>query len=77
MARVVRRLPGEWEVEMTAKLDMTQIFCHWCKDLIPNSPYRSPIIGTPGGRWVVCGPDCKEKPSDALVFPAWKAPWTK
>ena len=47
--------------------------CHWCSETIGESPYRTPIVDIPGGRWMVCGPLCPERPEGVLVFTDWRA----
>jgi hypothetical protein len=52
---------------------LSEIICHWCRQTIVDSPYRSPIPDIPGGRYMVCAPTCPERPEGVLVFPDWKA----
>lgn len=43
--------------------------CEWdCGSSVGGSPYRTPMIGTPGGRYLVCGPDCPNRPEGSYVF---------
>lgn len=56
-----------------ARFSDADIICYWCHEPAPNSPYRSPVPDVVGGRLVVCGPDCPEKPEGAVVFTDWKA----
>lgn len=51
----------------------SDLLCHWCMEAAPDTPYRSPIKDIPGGRWVVCGPDCPDRPEGVLVLTDWKA----
>lgn len=49
------------------------VVCWFCKKPSAGTPYRSPITDVPGGRYVVCGPFCPDKPEGALVFPDRRA----
>jgi hypothetical protein len=40
--------------------------CFWCHRPAPGTPFRSPMP-EPGGRYVVCGPACPERPEGAHV----------
>ena len=45
-----------------------EMICHWCGLPIVNPGFRSPIPDIPGGRYVVCGPLCLERPLGAPVL---------
>lgn len=52
----------------------SDLICHFCPDPAPHSPYRALMPETPGGRWVICSPGCKAKPTGTRVVMAsnWK-----
>jgi hypothetical protein len=52
---------------------LSEVICHWCREIIVDSPYRSPIPDIPGGRYVVCSPTCAERPEGVLVFTDWRS----
>ena len=49
------------------KTDTGTALCFWCHSQAAGSPYRSPIDGIPGGRYIVCGPDCPRRPEGVRV----------
>lgn len=51
-------------------LDTATALCYWCHGKADESPYRSPIEGIPGGRFVVCSPQCPERPEGVRVVTA-------
>ena len=50
--------------------------CHWCREPAPNTPWRStmrtmedePKSIPPHSGWMICGPDCPEKPEYSQPF---------
>lgn len=51
------------------RLEADKALCWWCHAPADGSPYRTPMQGTVGGRYVVCGPDCVQRPeTTAPVF---------
>ena len=46
----------------------TETICWFCKEPAPDSVFRTPIVGVIGGRYVVCSPQCPDRPDDTLVF---------
>jgi len=48
--------------------DFSETICKWCHADCPGSPYRSPVEGVAGARWVVCSPQCDLRPLGVRVF---------
>ena len=57
---------------MARRKDPVEEVCHFCRQTIKDSPYRTPMVGTVGGRFQVCGPLCPERPEGVLVFQDWR-----
>jgi hypothetical protein len=73
------RVPQK-EQRQAAKLrHPSNSLCFWCHASAPDSFYRSPIEDIPGGRLIVCGPECPDRPDGARVFTIgadWANGWT-
>lgn len=44
-----------------------ELLCHFCHQGAPDTPYRVIDLTLPGARWLICSPDCKQRPEGSLI----------